>query len=174
MGLRARGVMQGDGTVWQLEEQDWPPQAPPSLLLHPTALPRDQKRLSPLWGTRTAPLCCVCTPGGSCALSGPTPCTHVGQDPAVTQQAGTLGAGEVAELHGRQTGAAGRAEHTGRVAPAPPGHQPAPSGLRGSRGAVLRTPAQGSARTSRPLLTHRRSMARASAELSQEGGCREG
>lgn len=72
-------------------------------------------------------------------LLGPTPCTHAGQDPVVTQQAGTLGAGEGAGLHGRQTGAAGRAEHTRSIAPALPGCQPAQVGLRGSHGTGLGT-----------------------------------
>lgn len=86
----------------------------------------------------------------SWALSGPTPCTHVGQDPVVTQRAGMPGAGEGAGFHGRQTGAEGRAEHTWSIAPALPGCRPAPAGLRGSYGTAHRTPARVSARSSHP------------------------
>lgn len=71
----------------------------------------------------------VHSPGRSQVLSSPTPCTHAGQDPVVTQRAGMPGAGKGAGLHRRQTGAAGRAEHTWSVAPALPGCQPAPAGL---------------------------------------------
>ena len=112
--------------------------------------PQGPKEAEPPQRKCTAPLCCVCTPGRSQALSGPTPCTHVGQDPVVTQRTGMPGAGEGAGLHGRQTGAAGRAEHTWSIAPAPPGCQLAPARLRGSHGTAHHTPARGSARSSRP------------------------
>lgn len=144
--------------------------------------PKEQQRpphlcfsiLPPTPGTKRcrAPLCCIHTPGRSQALSGPTPCTHAGQHPAVTQRAGTRRRWVLP----RELGSGGGKPALG-AEPSTPGEQPllrlAPSQHRPGRGActTLSTTPRGAQLPALSLLPCCGPMAGAGTGLSWAGGC---